>query len=305
MTAEANNSTSYSSLKFGAAFYCAVSKIYPRVISGPYPYAKELLVFDDAVIRSWESSLPLFFRTNATQPSKYSLSHALLHWRGLNFRLMNFRPFVVWLFIMRHRNNPPKEPNDPASVNAAINRCLGAAEESISAISEFWNSHEKNAITGWYVLEFIFTAALIPVMCLRYDSTSAQVASWQSQVRTAVGVIESITVFNDSASRCLETLLSLCEDSNIQENDENTSAPGSTGIYLQDYLPVQTAGLGDLFLVTPDILWVSLARHIFWNTMLTHAFRDLTGRIIISGINLVRLLNTNRSVSPSCTSYHT
>lgn len=254
MTAEANNVTLYSSLKFGAAFYFAVRKLYSRIISGPYPYAKELLLFDDSIIRSWESSLPSFFRIYTAQPSKYSFCHALLHWRCLNFRLLTFRPFVVWLYIMRHRNNPPKEPNDPASVNSAINRCLKAAEESINTISEFWNSHDKNAITGWYALDFIFTAALIPVMCLRYDSASAQVASWQLQVRTAVGVIESITLFNNSASHILDIIKSLHETCNFPADDYNPSAPDSAEIYLEDTLPIQIPGLNGLLPVMPDIL---------------------------------------------------
>ncbi|KAL3450270.1 fungal-specific transcription factor domain-containing protein [Aspergillus insuetus] len=157
VTSEANNATIYSCLKFGAAFYFAVSKLYPRIISGPYPYAKELLVFDDSILCSWESSLPSFFRIHAAQPSRYSFCHALLHWRCLNFRILTFRPFVVWLYIMRYRNNPPKEPNDPVSVNTAITRCLKAAEESINTISAFWFSHDKNAITGC-VSRFVATA---------------------------------------------------------------------------------------------------------------------------------------------------
>ncbi|GAT31140.1 fungal specific transcription factor domain-containing protein [Aspergillus luchuensis] len=253
VTAEANDTTLYSILKFGAPFYFAVGKLYPRIISGPYPYAKELLNFDDSIIRHWESSLPSFFRTNTTQPSKYSFCHALLHWRCLNFRLLTFRPFVVWLYIMRYRNNPPKEPSNPTSVNTAINRCLKAAEESINTISEFWFSHDQNAITGWYVLDYIFTAALIPLMCLRYDSSSTQAASWQFQARTAVSVIESIIPFNKSASHCVNILESLYKNCNCPEKDQNHSASDSA-IYLENSLPVQTPGLESIFLVTPEIL---------------------------------------------------
>lgn len=255
VTAEANHSTLYSSLKFGAAFYSAISKIYPRIISGPYPYAKELLLFDDSIIGSWETSLPSFFRTNTPQPSSFTFCHAILHWRCLNFRILMFRPFVVWLFIMQHRNHPPKEPRDPASVNRAISRCLKAAEESISTISEFWNRHIQNALTGWYALDFIFTAVLIPVMCLRYDPGSAQASSWQSQVRMAMGVIESITLFNSSASHGIRIIKSLYKDPDVQESEHDALASNSAEAHLQEALSHQT-GVDDIFPSTPDILCV-------------------------------------------------
>ncbi|KAJ5335378.1 lactose regulatory protein lac9 and GAL4-like protein [Penicillium brevicompactum] len=256
VTAEANNSTLYSSLKFGASFYFAISSIYPRIISGPYPYAKELLLFDESTISAWETSLPSFFRTNVPRPPNYVFCHAILHWRCLNFRILMYRPFVVWLFIMRYRNNPPKEPRDPASVNTAITRCMKAAEESISTISDFWNSHTQNALTGWYALDFIFTAVLIPAMCLRYDPGSAQAPSWNLQVRKAVRVIESITLFNSSASHGLRIIKSLYKDPDSQETEHDTLVSNSAESHLQDSIPHPTTGVEDFFPSTPDILYV-------------------------------------------------
>lgn len=119
---------------------------------------------------------------------------------------------------MRPRTNPPKDPADPVSVNTAIVRCLMAAEDTIATISEFWESREKDAITGWYVLNFIIPAVLVAVMCLRYDSVLPQAASWKDQVRRAMSVIESMASLNNSASHCLDITKSLLNDCHILDN---------------------------------------------------------------------------------------
>jgi hypothetical protein len=97
-----------------------------------YPRANELLDFDDTCLASGGLSLPAFLRSNATQSPIYSFSRALLLWRALNFRLLMFHPFVVWLYMMRSLTNPPKIPTDPVSVNTAIARCLETAENTIA-----------------------------------------------------------------------------------------------------------------------------------------------------------------------------
>ncbi|RAL00761.1 fungal specific transcription factor domain-containing protein [Aspergillus ibericus CBS 121593] len=252
--AEANHTTLYSGLKFGAAFYFTISKIYSRIISSPYPRSRELSSFDDTSIRHWESSLPSFFSRNAIQPSKYSFTHALLHWRCLNFRLLMYRPFVVWRYIMRPRNNPPRDPADPISVNTAITRCLEVAEETITMIADFWDSREQDALSAWYGLDLILPAVLVSLLCLHYDSASAQAAAWQQQVRRAMGVIDSMTTLNSSACHCLDIIHSLLNDCGLLESHMNSPTQQLTGMRVENPLSTQMPDFDDIFThdVFPD-----------------------------------------------------
>ncbi|RAH70520.1 uncharacterized protein BO66DRAFT_428591 [Aspergillus aculeatinus CBS 121060] len=240
--AEANQTILYSGLKFTAAFYSTISKVYSSITTIPYPRARELLHYDDTLIHEWEASLPAFYRSTASQEARYSLAHALLFWRRLNFQILMYRPFIVWHYTTRHSVSPPKLPADPESVQEAIQRCQRAADESIRAIANFWfrgKHQQRSALEGWYALQFIFPAVLIPVMSVRSESSgavAAEVAGWRERIHQALEVMDSVAEVLESATLQGRIVRSLC--SGVVEL--NT---GSDGVGLGQGNPLPSADL--------------------------------------------------------------
>ncbi|KAF5863772.1 lactose regulatory protein lac9 and GAL4-like protein [Aspergillus alliaceus] len=229
--AEANYTTLYTYLKFGAAFYSTISTAYASIISVPYPRARQLIEYDDNLVREWEASLPAFIREIAIESP---------------------RPFIVWHFIMRHRADPPKAATDPDSVNTTIQRCQKAAEETITMISEFWFQQQRSALDGWYALQFLLPAILIPALCIRNESTSPHSASWQDQIRKAIEVMESISLLLDSAVHTLGIIKSLC--SGVVPLENEVSSPHNPPKVLgRDWEPSADANYDTFFEATHQI----------------------------------------------------
>ncbi|KAE8386117.1 hypothetical protein BDV23DRAFT_175698 [Aspergillus alliaceus] len=251
--AEANYTTLYTYLKFGAAFYSTISTAYASIIGVPYPRARQLIEYDDNLVREWEASLPAFIREIAIESPRYTLGHAALFWKCLNFRILMYRPFIVWHFIMRHRADPPKAAADPDSVNTTIQRCQKAAEETITMISEFWFQQQRSALDGWYALQFLLPAILIPALCIRNESTSPHSASWQDQIRKAIEVMESISLLLDSAVHTLGIIKSLC--SGVVPLENEVSSPHNPPKVLgRDWEPSADANYDTFFEATHQIL---------------------------------------------------
>ncbi|PYH85376.1 hypothetical protein BO82DRAFT_275324, partial [Aspergillus uvarum CBS 121591] len=225
--AEANQTILYSGLKFAAAFYSTISKVYSSITTVPYPRARELLHYDDTLIHGWEASLPAFYRRAAPQDAQYSLAHALLFWRRLNFQILMYRPFIVWHYTTRHSVSPPKLPADPDSVQAAIQRCRRAADDSIRAIAEFWyfRNQQRTAWEAWYALQFLFPAVLIPVMCVRNESSEAEgAAAWRDRIHQALEVMDSAAEVLESATLQGRIVRSLC--SGVVDLDRGSDVVG-------------------------------------------------------------------------------
>jgi transcriptional regulatory protein GAL4 len=92
---EVNEVTLYSHVRCQSEFHIASGPIYARLLSTPFPDAKELLDMDDQLISPWVSELPDYFKEDVQQPPKYRLCHAILRWRYRNFRILMYRHFVI------------------------------------------------------------------------------------------------------------------------------------------------------------------------------------------------------------------
>jgi transcriptional regulatory protein GAL4 len=126
----------------------ATKEVYARVISKPFPTAKELLRLDDTLIGEWHMKLPVFFNEQAFIPPKYSFARAVNMWRYRNFRIIMYRPFV----IRRALNARNGKANQSLESDQAYERCLEEAMCTIASIRNYWSSNEHNRLAGWYAL---------------------------------------------------------------------------------------------------------------------------------------------------------
>jgi transcriptional regulatory protein GAL4 len=134
----------------------ATNRIYTRVISKPFPSAKELLSLDDTLIGDWLNHLPSYFAQHSFIPPKYSFSHAVMMWRYRNLRIIMYRPFVIRRALYA-RNGRPDESIESFQ---AYERCLEEAKCSISAIRDYWARNEHTRVAAWYALYVKLTQPL-------------------------------------------------------------------------------------------------------------------------------------------------
>jgi transcriptional regulatory protein GAL4 len=145
---ESDEITPYTAVRTQAAFHMATKSIYTRVISKPFPTAKELLHLDDSLIVDWLSKLPLFFAEQAFIPTKYSFAHAVNMWRYRNFRIIMYRPFVIRKAVYARSGRIDQSPES----YQAYERCLEEARSTITSIQDYWNSNDHNRLAAWYAL---------------------------------------------------------------------------------------------------------------------------------------------------------
>lgn len=208
MPCPANETTVYTHLRAQATFHKATSQIYSKIISSPLPTVSELLGMDDRLLGCWLGSLPSFFQESVLQGSRFRLCHSILRWRYRNFRILMYRPFLVGRLMARPERDAAQD-ND-AQVNVAIQRCLDAARESVELISTFWAQEQQSMMACWYGLYFLFQAVLIPVICLRNDPRGSLAAGWREQIHQAMSVLDSMSILNPTALRCLSVLRDRC-----------------------------------------------------------------------------------------------
>lgn len=203
----APETTIYTHLRAQATFHLATSCIYSRIISSPFPSVTSLIEMDESLIADWLANLPPFFTEKAPQRPKFRLCHAILQWRYRNFRILMFRPILVGRLMIRATEEI--QDNGP-DTEAAVQRCLDAARESVELICAFWIQDQQNMMACWYGLYFLFQAILIPVICLRNDPQSPLAVSWRDQIFKTMSVLESMGRLNPTAFRCLGVIRSLC-----------------------------------------------------------------------------------------------
>ncbi|KAH6682919.1 fungal-specific transcription factor domain-containing protein [Halenospora varia] len=220
---ESNQITPYTAVRTQASFHMATNRIYARVISKPFPSAKELLQLDDTLIGDWLSNLPLYFTEHAFIPPKYSLAHAVMMWRYRNLRIIMYRPFVIRKALYARNGR-----DESAESFQAYERCLDEARNSIAAIRDYWSSNEHTRVAAWYALYFLFQAALIPCICLRNSPLSPQASDWRSQILATLSTISSLSPVNSSSPRCHQVILKLCGQF-LQEELAHGSGIGPEG----------------------------------------------------------------------------
>ncbi|KAK2024053.1 fungal-specific transcription factor domain-containing protein [Colletotrichum zoysiae] len=203
---ETQDITPYTAVRTQASFHIATTPIYTRVISKPLPTASEMLKLDQELLEPWRTGVPSYFSETATVPPKYALAHAVMYWRCRNLRVIMYRPFVIRRALQARDRRLDDSPENVR----AFEKCLADAKATITSISEFWERNEKNRLSAWYALYFLFQAALIPCICLRNDPNSSNAADWREQVTITIRCIAALAPANSSSPRCYQVIMDLC-----------------------------------------------------------------------------------------------
>lgn len=233
--------TTHSAVAIQARFHLATNDIYSRVISLHFPSAAELVRLDDERIEPWRLR---WHPGKLVLPLKFRLSRSIMEWRYRNFRIICYRPFVM-RHVLQRRANIYNQPEDAATLTA-IHRCLHEAERSIASIHTYWMTENRNCLSAWYGLYFLFQASLIPVMCLRNDPVSPQADSWRSQIQLCISVLESMKPINPASQECHRMIMRLCS---AYLGDVTDSAA-----FLHEVQPVEESPQTQLSAVYP-MLW--------------------------------------------------
>ncbi|EFQ36180.1 fungal specific transcription factor domain-containing protein [Colletotrichum graminicola M1.001] len=204
--AETRDITPYTAVRTQASFHIATTPIYTRVISKPLPTANEMPKLDQELLEPWRTGVPSYFSETATVSPKYVLAHAVMNWRCRNLRVIMYRPFVIRRALQARDRRLDDSPDNVQ----AFEKCLADAKATITSISEFWERSEKNRLSAWYALYFLFQAALIPCICLRNDPNSNNAADWREQVTTTIRCIVALAPVNSSSPRCYQVIMDLC-----------------------------------------------------------------------------------------------
>jgi hypothetical protein len=74
---------------------------------------------------------------------------------------------------------------------------------------------------------FLLQAALIPIHCLRRNSSHPDAPAWRAQVMTALNIITAMNNINPSAQKCRDVFYRLCGDSlpRPSHEDQFTQSP--------------------------------------------------------------------------------
>ncbi|KAH0360596.1 hypothetical protein KCU65_g9301, partial [Aureobasidium melanogenum] len=205
--AEVDTATVNTYLRVQSSYHLQTMPIYNRLISNPPPLPEELLTLDSTIVENWLSQVPHYFQDSSgpNLEDRFALPHGINCWRYRNLRIVIFRPLLVkWAL------QDGLEETLTWHEQEATNRCLRAARESIASIQNFWKSRPQTRLTAFYVLYFLFQAALIPIHCLRSKSQSRLAPEWRDQVTATLEVVESMIGLNQSAVKCRDVIMSLC-----------------------------------------------------------------------------------------------
>ncbi|KAI7969575.1 hypothetical protein EIK77_010176 [Talaromyces pinophilus] len=70
--------TLYTNIRVQAQFHLLTNHLYNRIISKPFPSAKQVLAWDDYYIGKWFNLVPEYYKENATVPKRHTLAHAIM-----------------------------------------------------------------------------------------------------------------------------------------------------------------------------------------------------------------------------------
>lgn len=227
--AEAEHITTFTAVIVQSKLHLLTNDIYTRVISLPFPSAAELVRLDDLLMEKWESSVPEWYRQNASIPPRFAMSHAIMWWRLRNFKIIMYRPHVIQRVLQARSQDEAQAA--PTAVQEAYDRCLHEAQESIISISEFWSSSVPTTMSAWYALYFLFQASLIPCVCLRNEPSSPLSSTWREQLRQTIRTMQLIAPVNPSAQDCSAVIERLCgsflQHCGASQDAQVTTTPGS------------------------------------------------------------------------------
>ncbi|CRG82890.1 putative transcriptional regulatory protein C139,03 [Talaromyces islandicus] len=208
---ESPGPTQYTGLIAQAKFHLKTNHVYHRLISSPSITAEETKELHKPM-EEWYNELPIYLKSSSpNEPDWLALVRNRLMWRDWNMRMLIYRPIVLrWASEHWSSAEAVGDQEDPAERDCRI-RCLQYARTSIISISEFMERHMCTRLGAWYMLYFLFQAALIPIVFLMTDPTSPDASSWYQDVETTKALLTHPSLSNNRlAARCLDVITRLC-----------------------------------------------------------------------------------------------
>ncbi|KAI1628727.1 fungal-specific transcription factor domain-containing protein [Exophiala viscosa] len=204
MPEEVLETTIYTGLICQAQFNVAIADIYNCLLDEDNPAAEQVIAADDEMIRGWSASLPPFFAEHMPQDPKFVLSHSILHLRPWNFRIVMYRPSLIQAMEAASTSlaSPPSKALD--AIFSAACRCQEAAKETISKVDAVMPYLPKTQLASWYMLWFLFQAAVIAALSLRDCQDAAEAEQWRNQVDCTVRLMRTIECLVSKAARCVQ-----------------------------------------------------------------------------------------------------
>jgi transcriptional regulatory protein GAL4 len=240
--------TIYTNVRVQSQFHLLTNNLYNRIISKPFPSAKEVLAWDDLYIGKWLSLVPEYYKEDATVPKQHALAHGIMIWRYKHFRMIIYRPFLIQKVLMSSRSNfqtgqsPGLSENSGSSGNRearslsslntelACERCRKESHETIRHIDQHWKNHSHTRMASWYALYFLFPAVLVPLISLRNEPQSPLANSWRDDINIATQIVKSMVELIPSAARCLELLEKLSAGFFIGDTDQPQGSTSEEGL---------------------------------------------------------------------------
>jgi transcriptional regulatory protein GAL4 len=243
--------TIYTSVRVQSQFHLLTTSLYNRIISKPFPSAKQVLLWDDLYMGRWLQLVPEYYREDAIVPECHALSHAIMTWRYKHLRMVIYRPFLIQNALMssRHESSPgacsedntgnidsksDKGSYSSSSVYAKVTceRCLKESHETIRHVNKFWQTHAHTRMACWYALYFLFSATLVPVISLRNDPQSPMASEWREDIEIATQIVKSMVGLSIFAEKCFQTLerlsIGYTSHNGGQDASETGQIPDST-----------------------------------------------------------------------------
>ncbi|OJD16832.1 hypothetical protein AJ78_03022 [Emergomyces pasteurianus Ep9510] len=230
---ETDQPTLYSSLIAQSKFHLTTNELYHRLLSNRNLSAEETLKLQIPIDDFLQSLPPYFERDDSHRddhsgksdnstlqvPPWFIFAKKRLSWRRWNFQIILYRPILLRWATQRWKQMG--QPHGPATDHDQTQsaeeeckiRCLQAARATIHSISGYMAMSEYTRLAGWYMLYFLFQAALIPVLFLITTPASASGPSWLSDIQTVRYLLSphsSLGKNNRLAARCLEVINRLC-----------------------------------------------------------------------------------------------
>ncbi|PGG99320.1 transcriptional regulatory protein GAL4 [Blastomyces parvus] len=231
---ECDQPTIYSSLIAQAKFHLTTNELYHCLLSNHNLSAEETLKLQ-IPIDEFLCSLPPYFEpdeshtddcsssnenSNLQLPCWFIFAKKRLSWRRWNFQIILYRPILLrwatqrWKQMRQSQFSPSPDSNQAQAAEEECRmRCLQAARATIESIACFMVLNPYTRIAGWYMLYFLFQAALIPVLFLITTPTSPAAPSWLSDIHTIRCLLSPHSALgknNRLAARCLEVINKLC-----------------------------------------------------------------------------------------------
>lgn len=159
----------------------------------------------DSQLVSWYTSLPWLLRASdqpcASEPLQ--LSRAVMKWRYQNLRMLLHRPVLLHLASTGASHAPEHDVS-------AVEACRELACQTIEDVRREW---ERNQMSGWNAVWFLYQAAMIPLVSMFWQWDSPRVAEWRRQVEVVMDLLDAMESWSLAAKRSREVVCRMYEAS--------------------------------------------------------------------------------------------